>query len=191
MAEQLSMLDMMMPPPPPVVSKPWTPPPTREFMTRAYGFLEPMKIGLDEQDPLEIEVRGVPTLVRFASFFQTYTVQKPGSIYWSETGFKSFAGFHGRGIPDLTPGILAEIIGADIDSKWGCAGKLTKWWPDYCRQWRQNKAFVDKVDRATTWDQWGPDKQEEHWASHDARQAAALERMAAEGIDPNEVWRTR
>lgn len=188
--QQLSMLDMMMPPPPEAVAAPWVPPPTREFMTRAYGVPEAMNIGLDERDPIEIEVRGIPTLIRFTSFFQTYTVQAAGSVYWSGTGFKSFAGFWGRGIGELTPPVLAEIIGADIDSKHGCNGKLTKWWPDYCRQWRQAKAFADKFDRATTWDQWGPEKQAEHWANHDARQAAALARMASEGIDHAEVWRT-
>ncbi|UNK39354.1 hypothetical protein MNR02_06515 [Shinella sp. H4-D48] len=189
--QQLSMLDLMMPPAPPVVAKPWEPPPRREFLTRAYGVEEMMEINLDERDPIEIEVRGIPTLVRFSSFFQTYTVQPAGSVYWSETGFKSFAGFYGRIDDGLTPAVLEQIICADIDSKHGCNGKLTKWWPSYCLQWRQNKTFADKFDRATTWDQWGPEKQAEHWASHDARQAAALQQMAAEGIDPDEVWRTR
>jgi len=189
--QQLSMFDLMMPPLPPVVAKPWTPPPTREFETRAYGVVAPMEIGLDERDPIEIEVRGIPTLVRFSSFFQVYAVQPPGSVYWSETGFKSFAGFWGRIEGGLTPEILAEIIGADIDSKHGGGGKLTKWWPHYCLQWRQNKDFADRCKRETTWDQWGPEKHAEHWANYDAKQAAALERMAAEGIDPEEVWRTR
>lgn len=191
MMQQLSMFDLMMPPPPPVVAKPWTPPLRRSLITRAYGVEEPMEIDMDERDPIEIEVRGVPTLVRFSSFFQTYAVLPPGSVYWSETGFKSFAGFQSRIDGGLTPSVLAEIISADIDSKWGCAGKLTKWWPHYCLQWRQNKDFADRCKRDTTWDQWGPEKHAEHWASHDAKQAAALDRMAADGIDPEEVWRTR
>lgn len=187
--QQLSMFDLMMPPAPP--PKAWEPPPRREFMTHAYGVSKAMEIDLNEPDPIEIEVRGIPTLIRFSSFFQTYAVLPAGSVYWSETGFKSFAGLHGRIEGGLTPSVLAEIISADIDSKYGCAGKLTKWWPHYCLQWRQNKDFADRQNRATTWDQWGAEKQAEHWASHDAKQAAALERMAAEGIDPDEVWRTR
>lgn len=188
--QQLSMFDMMMPPPPPVVAKAWEPPPTREFLTRAYGVVEPMEIRVDERDPIEIEVRGIPTLIRFSSCFQTYAVLEAGSDYWSETGFRSFAGLERHIDGELTPSLLEEIISADIDSKHGCNGKLTKWWPDYCRQWRQSKSFADRCKRETTWDQFGPEKQAEYWASHDAKQAAALERMAVEGIDPNEVWRT-
>lgn len=188
--QQLSMLDLMMPPTPTVAAKEWVAPPKRQFMTRAYGVEAMMEIGLDERDPIEIEVRGIPTLIRFSSFFQTYAVLPPGSMYWSDTGFRSFCGYQMHIDGELTPAIIAEIISANIDSKHGCNGKLTKWWPHYCLQWRQNKAFADKFERSTTWDQWGPEKQAEHWAAHDARQAAALERMAAEGIDPDEVWRT-
>lgn len=178
---------------PPVIqaAKLYEPPPRRNFMTRAYGEAHVLQIGLDERDPIEMEVRGIPTLVRFSYGFQTYTVQPAGSLYWSETGFRSFASAWTVTGPGFTDDDVREIIEANIDSKHGCNGKLTKWWPDYCRQWRQNKAFADKFDRATTWDQWGPEKQAEHWANHDAKQAAALERMHAEGIDPEEVWKTR
>lgn len=68
---------------------------------------------------------------------------------------------------------------------------LTRAWPTYALQWRQSKEFAEKYDRADVWAQWGPEKHAEHWASHDARQAAAIEQMAADGIDPDEVWRTR
>lgn len=176
--------------------KAWEPPPRREFVTRAYGMEAPMLIGMNEPDPVELEVRGIPTLIRFSSFFETYAVIPAGSEYWSCTGYRSFCGFqaHIEGslasarLPDA---IIVDLIEANIDSKHGCGGKLTKWWPDYCLRWRQEKDFARHVDRATTWDQWGPEKQSEHWAAFDARQAAALQRMAAEGIDPNEVWRTR
>ncbi|WP_157628332.1 hypothetical protein [Rhizobium leguminosarum] len=190
--QQLSMLDLMMPPPPPPVRKPYAPPPRRDFMTRAYGVDTVMEIALDERDPIEIEVRGIPTLIRFSSVFQTYAVKPPGSAYWSETGFHSFAGLHQiAGTNEYSPDEIRQIIEAMIDSKHGCGGKLTKWWPFYCLQWRQSKDFADRSERSSTWDQWGSEKQAEHWASHDAKQSAALERMAADGIDPDEVWRTR
>lgn len=184
-AQQLSMFDLMMPPPPPPERKVWIPPARRDFIARAYGVVGPISIGVDEKDPIEIEVRGIPTMIRFGFGWSTYTVQPAGAAYWSETGFRSFGG------PETDPDIIALMIANNIDSKHGCKGKLTKWWPSYCLQWRQNKGFVDKMDRATTWDQWGPEKHAEHWANHDARQAAALEQMAAEGIDADEVWRTR
>jgi hypothetical protein len=183
--QQLSFMDAMIPPPPPPVRKPYEPPPRREFMTRAYGKGEPMLIGLDELDPIEIEVRGVPTLIRFAHGWQTYTVQPPGSPYWSETGFRSFGYAH------IDPDEIAGIIAAHIASKHGCKGKLTKWWPSYCLQWRQEREFAKGRDRATTWDQWGPEKHAEHWANFDTRQAAAEAQMIADGIDKDEVWRTR
>lgn len=187
--EQLSMFGLMEPPAPP--PKAYEPPPRRPFLTRAYGEQHEMMIGLDEQDPVEMEVRGVPTLVRFSFGFQTYTVQPPGTLYWSETGFRSFAGYWTVGGGGITEADAAFIINREIDSKSGCNGKLVKWWPTYCLQWRQERAFEQKFKRETTWDQWGPEKQAEHWANFDARQNAALARMAAEGIDPDEVWRTR
>jgi hypothetical protein len=188
MMQQLSMLDMMIPPPQPAVFKPYEPPPRRIFMTRAYGVEEGMEIDLDERDPIEIEVRGIPTLVRFSSVFQTYTVQPPGSPYWSETGFISFAGLYTvGGSNEFSPEEIIAIIDRDIDKRKG----MTKWWPHYCLQWRQSRDFMQRVERETTWAQWGPEKQAEHWASADAKQAAAIDRMKAEGIDPDEVWRTR
>jgi hypothetical protein len=168
-----------------LAAKPYEPPPRRDFTTRAYGSEYVMKIGLDELDPIEIEVRGIPTLILFSFGWQTYTVQPAGSAYWSETGFRSFGG------PQTDPDEIAAMIAAHIDSKHGCKGKLTKWWPSYCLHWRQDKRFEKRFERSTTWDQWGPEKQKEHWDRFDARNAAALERMAVDGIDPEEVWKTR
>ncbi|MDT9702534.1 hypothetical protein, partial [Streptomyces sp. P17] len=74
-------------------------------------------------------------------------------MYWSETGFRSFGG------PETDTGIIAQMINAHIDSKSGCNGKLTKWWPSYALQWRQNRRFIEKMDRSTLWDQWGSEKQ--------------------------------
>ncbi len=180
---QLSMLDLFAPSSPPLA--PYSPPSRREFTTRAYGRVEPMLIGEGEEDPIEIEVRGIPTLIRFGFGWQTYTVQPPGSLYWSETGFRSFGG------PETDPNAIAEMIAAHIDHKNGCNGKLTKWWPSYALQWRQNRRFIEKMDRITLWDQWGAEKQVECLANFDARQAAALNQMRAEDIDPEDVWRTR
>ncbi|KQV83262.1 hypothetical protein [Rhizobium sp. Root1220] len=181
--QQLSLLALMEPPPP--TPKPYEPPPRRDFMTRAYGEAHVMKIGMNELDPVEIEVRGIPTLILFSFGWQTYTVQPPGASYWSETGFRSFGG------PETEPDQIEQLIARHIDSKDGCKGKLTRWWPSYCLHWRQEKRFGDKFDRATTWDQWGAEKQREHWENYDARQRVAVERMAAEGIDPEDVWRSR
>lgn len=188
--QQLSMLDLMMPPPPPIERKPYEPPPRRAVMTRAYGEESEMLIDMDEPDPIEIEVRGMPTVVKFSFAFQTYVIQPPGSAYWSETGFRSFAGFYGQDV-EFTPDVIRQIIEAHIDRKHGLNGKITRWWPSYCLQWRQDRAFERKFQRSTTWDQWGPEKQAEHWANFDARQAAALVRMEAQGIDPEEVWKSR
>lgn len=183
MMQQLSLLDLIAPPPLP--PKPYEPPPRREVITRAYGEDHAMLIGLDELVPIEIEVRRIPTLIRFGSGWSTYTVQPAGAVYWSETGFRSFGG------PETDADVIAAMISAHIDHKHGCNGKLTKWWPRYALQWRQEKRFADKMDRATTWDQWGPEEHVRCWANFDARQAEALDRMRSDGIDPDEVWRTR
>lgn len=176
---QLSLLEIMAPTP-----VPYEPPARREVMTRAYGQAAMMEIGIDEADPIEIGVRGIPTLIRFGFGWQTYTVQPAGSAYWSETGFRSFGG------PETNGDEIAALIGAYIDHKSGCNGKLTKWWPWYALHWRQNKRFADKMDRTTTWTQWGQEQHAEHWFRFDAKQAAALDRMSLEGIDPDEVWRS-
>lgn len=180
--EQLSMLDLMIPRPVPV---PYEPPPRREFMTRAYGEDHMMEIGMDEIDPIEIVVRDIPTLIRFGFGWQTYTVQAPGAIYWSQTGFRSFGG------PQTDPDEIGQMIDAHIDSKHGCNGKLTRWWPGFILRWRQSRDFASRVDRATTWDQFGPEQQAEHWAIFDAKQAEAEQRMNAMGFDPEEIWRSK
>ncbi len=179
--EQLSMLSLMTPPP---VRVPYEPPPRRDFMTRAYGEDHVLQIGMDEPDPVEIVVRGIPTLIRFG-FLSTYTVQPAGSLYWSGTGFRSFGWAH----TDLDE--IAEMIAAHIDSKHGCNGKLERWWPDYVLMWKQNRDFARRVKRETTWAQWGPEKQIEYWTSFDAKQAAAEERMRVEGFDADEIWRSK
>lgn len=189
--EQLSFFDLLTPASTPASVKAWEPPPRRAFTTRAYGVEKAMEIGADERDPIEISVRGIPTLVRFASFFQVYAIEPPGSAYWSETGFRSFCGVQDSIDGELTPQIIAQIIDADIDSKHGCNGKLTKWWPSYCLQWRQNRSFAERLGRERTWAQWGPEMQAECWASHDAAQSSAISRMQAEAIDPDDVWSSR
>jgi hypothetical protein len=115
--------------------------------------------------------------------------------FFSETGYRSFQVCPqdyviAAGKLDCK-GWLEHVCTAQLTEGGKKAVKLTRAWPTYALQWRQCREFAEKYDRATTWDQWGPEKQAEHWASHDVRQAAALEQMAAEGIDPNEVWRTR
>jgi len=178
---QLSFLDTLAPPPKPPR---WTPPPRRKVMTRAYGRDYEMEIIGDAPDPFEIEVRGIRCLISYSGGFCTYTMDKPGALFWSETGFRSF----GRTTTD--PDEISAMIEEHIDKPtrdMGCGGKLVKWWPMWVLQWCQNRTKDLEWNRNEFWTQWGPEKHAECWAKHDAEQLAALQCMKADGIDPDEV----
>ncbi|GMB80519.1 hypothetical protein NN6n1_13010 [Shinella zoogloeoides] len=148
---------------------------------------------------LELDIAGCRVDFRYAGMFgicggdaRVIDHDKP---FFSETGYRSFQVcpidhvIAAKGIDCKQ--WLERVCLAQLTEGGKRKIQLTRAWPGYCLTWRQSKEFADKADRTTTWDQWGPEKQAELWANHDASQAAALERMAAEGIDPEEVWRTR
>lgn len=172
---------------------PWVEPAMREVMTRAYGADRVMRIPEDDPDPVEIEVDGTPCLITYGYGFSTYTVQPPGSLFWSETGFRNFS-YGGlvdgkmqfvRDMDSIIYLIRAHIAAPVKDM--GCGGNLVRWWPGYVNQWRQDVSFHHGRDRSEFCAQWGPERHAQLWAEFDARQAAAIERMQAEGIDPDEV----
>lgn len=177
---QLSFLDDLDPPPAAPI---WTPEPERTVMTRAYGCDYEMTLRGDAQEPFELEVRGIRCLI--TSGLCTYTLDGPGSPFWSETGFRSF------GQSNVDPEEVREIIERYIDAPTkhgnGCGGKLTRWWPMWALQWAQSRERDFNWNRDEVWTQWGPEKHAECWANHDADQLAAIIRMKAEGIDPNDV----
>ena len=179
---QLSFLDSLDPPPAPPA---WAPPERRKVMTRAYGEEYELEIYADSPEPFEIEVRGIPCLISYSGGFCTYAVARAGSEFWSGTGFRSF-GLATQDPDKIRAAIEAYIDGPTKDGN-GCGGKLTRWWPGWILQWCQNRTRDLEWSREEVWTQWGEEKHAELWASHDAEQLAALERMKAEGIDPNEV----
>lgn len=186
---QLDLLDILKPPPEPLPA--YVPPVRRPIMTRAYGVDTILNVGEEDFDPFEIEVRGVTTIIRHG--FCTYTVEKPGSPYWSETGFRSFR-FNTSDPAEITEAIERYIDAPAKDGN-GCGGVLTKWWPSYVLHWRQSLGFELTMTKAlkgseNIWDQWGPEKWAEHWASHDAQLAEQFAQMIADGIDPNDVGPT-
>ncbi|MCB5411798.1 hypothetical protein [Pseudogemmobacter faecipullorum] len=184
MSEQLSMLDLWEPKPEPVV---YVPRPRRTVLTRAYGEAAySMEIYEDSPDPVEIEIRGIPCLIVSAFGASTYTVQPPGSLFWSCTGFRSMA--TGGASVDEVIQLVEEHIDAPA-AKSGLGGKLERWWPSYVTQWQQSLAYHGFADRSR--EHWGWCAREVGqaaiWADYDARQAEALARMISEGIDPNDV----
>lgn len=191
MTFQLSMLDLLEPAP---VRPTYVPPVTREVMTRAYGRNYPMQIAEGDPDPFEMEIAGTPCLITLGYGFSTYAIQPVGSLFWSETGFRnfSFGGFDAEGhfvrVSDREQ--IESLVRAHIKrpiTDLGLGGKLVRWWPSYVRQWQQRVSFHSEVDRETFWAHFGPEKEARLWAKADAEQAAALARMWAEGIDPNDV----
>lgn len=194
MPEQLSMMDALCPPPPPPAPIPWVEPVKREVMTRAYGEDHILKIRENEPDPIEIEVRGIPCVIKFDFGFNTYAIQPPGSPFWSGTGFRSWTNGiwqtdHGivfDGSVDDIRGLIEDHIDTPV-KKMGLGGKLVRWWPTYINRWRGDLSWRLTYPRDKMWTQWGPERHAEIWAEHDARISAAEARMWAEGIDPNDV----
>ncbi len=180
--QQLSFLDTLDPPPQPKV---WTPPPRRKVMTRAYGEDYELELNEEDPDPFEVEVRGIRCLISHSVGLCTYTLDGPGALFWSETGFRSF------GVTSTDPERVRAIVETYIDAPkkngLGCGGQLVKWWPLWILSWCQNRTRDLEWNRDEVWTQWGPERHAECWNNHDAEQLAALERMKAEGIDPDEV----
>lgn len=139
--------------------------------------------------PIEVEVRGTPCVLSFHGGYATHAVEPAGSLFWSETGFRSM----GRMLTDPAE-IIADIeryINAPARDGSGCGGKLLRWWPSYVRQWQQSLAFelqsTKECGREGVWDQWGPEAWEDHWHRHDMKLADAIEQMREDGINPNDV----
>jgi hypothetical protein len=184
MSSQLDMFGILEPKPAP---RPYVPPVTRDVETRAYGG-SVLAIEEGQPDPVEIDVDGTPCVIKFGFGWSTYAVNRPGSLFWSATGFRSFSVSDGsREDIDTIRQSIRDYIAAPSKNGNGCSGKLVPWWPSYMLQWRQNLSFELRCGRETTWTQWGPEKHAECWAAHDAKLADALAQMEADGIDPNDV----
>jgi hypothetical protein len=179
---QMSMFDILEPKPKP---KAWTMPPRRTIQTRAYGRDHSMEINEEDPDPVEMVIRGMPCLVTLKDM-QTFTLGPVGSLFWSSTGFRSF-GRDFTNDPEAVAATVERFIDGPTKDGGGLGGKLERWWPSYVSQWQQNEAFARSQKRETTWEQWGPEKHVEMWQNHDTKQAEALSRMVAEGIDPNDI----
>lgn len=162
---------------------------THDVQTRAYQHGGTITVYSEEDpEPFEMEVRGIPCVISWSGGFCTHAIGGPGSPFWSDTGFRSFG--HNTLATDEIEALICGYIDAPVKS-YGCGGKLDRWWPGYILQWRQSLRFeieMTKRDgRAGVWNQWGPEKWTEHWGRHDERLADALDRMRADGIDPDDV----
>lgn len=183
--QQLSMMDILCPPPPPPPMPLFEAQGKREVVTRAYGKERHIiEIRNHVPDPVEVEIRGIRCLVVFDFGASIYTVDPPGSPFWSCTGFRSMA----TGETSLE-GVIAAVE-AYIDApraKYGLGGKPEIWWPGYISQWQGDVSWSLSYKRSEVWTQWGPERHAEIWRKHDGRIAEAEARMWAEGIDPNRV----
>lgn len=178
---QLSLLDLMEPARPVHVPRP-----KRDVITRAYGEAgHVLSIDADAPDPVEVKIRGIRCLVVWDFGASIYTVQKPGALFWSSTGYRSMSTTGGTSLEAVVAAVEAHID--TPKAKYGLGGKAERWWPCYVSQWQAGIRFGLENDRETMWSHFGPEKQAALWAKRDAQQAAALARMWAEGIDPNDV----
>lgn len=185
MNSQLSMLDILDPPPAPPVR---IDRPRYKVTGRAYGGPYDFTIYDGDPEPFELQVRGTTCTIGASFGLSTYVTDGPGSLFWSETGFRNFSVRSGwADQPDAIIEMIERFIDAPKKDGNGCGGKLVRWWPLWVRGWQSNLSWSLTYDRATMWDQWGEERRVEIWAAHDAKIAAAEARMWAEGIDPNDV----
>ena len=185
MSHQLSMLDLMEPPAPSPVR--WCDLPRRKVKARAYGGVRDFTVVEGQSDPFEVEVRGVACTIAYSIGFSTYAVEGHGSLFWSETGFRSFG--KQTEDPDTIRALIEKYIDGPTKEGGGMGGKLVRWWPMYATQWRDGLGFILKYgrDRSQLWAQWGPEKHAEVWAKKEADFVADLHRMEADSIDPNDL----
>jgi hypothetical protein len=177
-----TQLDLFAPPPP--APHIYVPRQSAKVQTRAGE----IAVYDDDYPPFELTVRGIDCVVSWSGGFCTHAVEPAGSLFWSETGFRSF------GFTTIDQDEIAERICAYVDTpanNYGMGGKMVRWWPSYVLQWRQSLAFeiemTTREGRAGVWGQWGPEAWEDHWHRHDMRLQDAIEQMRADGIDPNDV----
>lgn len=180
---QLSMMDVLCPPPP---EEEYVPIVRRDVITNAYGKETRLQLPLDAPDPVEVMIRNIPCLVVWDFGASIYATQPCGSLFWSETGYRSMA--HSAASIEQ----VIELVEAYIDApkaKCGLGGRPKRWWPLWVLQWQQSLAFILQYgqDRSKLWAQWGPERHAEIWSKRDAEHADALNRMRKAGIDPNEV----
>lgn len=189
MTEQLTMFDLIDPPAPPPVR--YCDLPRRTVTARAYGAEKEFTVVEGEPEPFEIEVRGIRCTIGYSFGFCTYAVEGRGSLFWSETGFRSF------GYQTADHETICEMIERYIDAPMkngdGMGGNLVCWWPNYATQWRDRLGFVLDYgrDRSKLWNQWGEEKHAAIWAKRDAQFEADLRQMEADGIDPNDLGKPK
>lgn len=189
MSQQFSMLDLMEPPAPPPVRR--CDLPRKKVMGRAYGGEREFTVVEGDPEPFELEVRGVVCTIGYSVGFCTYVVEGHGSLFWSETGFRSFG--YQTGDPDVIREMIEHYIDSPRKDGNGCGGELVRWWPGYATQWRGSLGFILEYgrDRSKLWTQWGPEEHAAVWAARDAQFEADLQQMKVDVIDPNDLGKPR
>lgn len=119
--------------------------------------------------------------VTFLGGFETRTLDPEGSPYWSETGYRSWTGWHsgiagGRAISveDAVRLSIEGYIDRSTKNGGGCGGKLTRWWKSDV-QWLQQT-------RATLREKWAQ-VEDRYWD----REEEVRAKVIARGLDPDVV----
>ena len=192
MSQQLDMFAALEPPPAPPPQKiRWCDLPRRKVTVRAYGGETEFTVVDGDREPFELEVCGIACTISYSLGFCTTVIDRHGSLFWSESGFRSFG--HPATDPDEVRSIVERYIDGPTKTGDGLGGELVRWWPMYATQWRAGLEFILECgrDRSKLWAQWGPEKHAEIWAARDAEFEADLQRMRADGIDPNDLGKPR
>lgn len=143
------------------------------WRTAAYQWSGEILAYEDRPAPIELTVRGVRTVIGFGIGFSTHAVDPPGSLYWSETGFRSFTCCASTDPETIRAAIEAHIDGP-IKDRGGCGGQLSPWWPMDVLQLRQYRSWIGRREGGA----------DAHLLEQDAKLA---DRVRASGFDPDAV----
>jgi hypothetical protein len=152
------------------------------WKTRAWGHGGEILAYRDTPAPFELTIRGILTVVSFGMGFQTHAIDAPGSLYWSDTGFRSFTGHACQDQEEIRRVIEAHIDGPTKDHM-GLGGKLTTWWPISVSS-KVAEARWKLKQTADSYADLGEEKAAQIIAECRTEAARLLEEVRAKGIDP-------
>lgn len=152
------------------------------WITNAYQHDGEILAYKDTPPPFELTVRGVRTVIAFGFGFSTHAIDAPGSLYWSDTGFRSFTCSNSRS-PDEIRREIEAYIDAPTRDHMGLDGKLSPWWPLHISM----KVTDARWSLSTTVERFadkGEDEAAHVVATAHAHARQLLDEVLAAGFDP-------
>lgn len=98
------------------------------WKTNAYDHSGEILAYPDRPKPVEATIRGMRCIIAFEYGFSTHAVDRPGTLFWSETGYQSWAASNDVETAEQAIPIIEAFIDAKPHNGYGLGGKLKTWW---------------------------------------------------------------